>query len=257
MCSVRSMSATKESSAGRSRRYSIASAEASVLMRSLEVTRLGTPHRPPGVPRDLEDHKRDHQPHDRVCEIEAERDTECAHHDSQRDEAVDACVISVSDQRRARKSPSGPEPHLRGNLVPEEADDARERQRAEIRERLGVDEADDGLVERNTGGDEYREDDEEPRDPLGPKRPKQKGDADWDRRCGVPEVVDEVGEQGNGVRNGEDRQLRKSSEPQDPEADRDGPEAGARAHDRAFDQPVRVTMPSSVLVLVAVVVVIM
>jgi hypothetical protein len=105
-------------------------------------------------------------------------------------------MVSVGDQRRARKSPSGPEPHLRGNLVPEEADDTRERQRAEIGERLGVDEAKDGLVERNTGGDEYREDDEEPGNSLGPKRPEEKGYADRDRRCGVPEVVDEVGEQG-------------------------------------------------------------
>src|SRR3989304_155497 len=98
MCSVRSMSATRESTAGRSRRYSIDSAETSVRMRSLEVTRLGIPHRPPGVPRDLEDHERDNEPHDRVCEIEAERNTDRAHDDSQRDEAVNARSGSVGCQ---------------------------------------------------------------------------------------------------------------------------------------------------------------
>ena len=92
-----------------------------------------------------------------------------------------------------------------------------------------------------------------PGDPLGPKRSQQEGDTDRDRRRGVAEVVDEVGEQGDGPGDDEDRQLCERREPQDAETERDRAEAGVRAHDRTVDEPVRVPVSSIMVVGVVIV----
>jgi hypothetical protein len=54
--------------------------------------------------------------------------------------------------------------------------------------------------------------------------------------------VDQVGEQRHRPGEGEDRDLRTCGESKDGEAERDGLDAGARADDRAVDEPVRVAV---------------
>ena len=53
------------------------------------------------VPGDLEDHERDRQADDRVTAWEAESDDDRARDDAERDEAVNASMVAVGDQRRA------------------------------------------------------------------------------------------------------------------------------------------------------------
>ena len=63
----------------------------------------------------------------------AERDDDGAGDDAERDEAVDAGVVAVGDQRRAREPPPGAEPNLGGELVADEADHAGGREHPEVR----------------------------------------------------------------------------------------------------------------------------
>jgi hypothetical protein len=60
------------------------------------------------------------------------------------------------------------------------------------------------------------------------------------RRCRSGYVVDQVGKQCHGAREDEDRGLDKRRGAQHSEAERDGFEARARAHNRTVDEPVGV-----------------
>src|SRR5688572_3195038 len=111
-----------------------------------------------------------------------------------------------------------------------------------MRKLLGVDEALDGRVQREAGRDEDRADDEETCDLLRRERAQEEGDPDRNRRGRVTEVVDEIGEKGNRVGGDEDRRLHERSEPENAEAQRDRAKTGTRAHDRAVDEAVRVTV---------------
>ena len=107
---------------------------------------------------------------------------------------------------------------------------------------LRVDEALDRLVERDAGGDEDREHDGEPGQLLAAEAAQEERDPERDRRQRVAEVVDQVGEQRDRTGQDEDRELKQRGDYQDGEADRDGLDAGARADDRAVDEPVRVAV---------------
>jgi hypothetical protein len=65
--------------------------------------------------------------------------------------------------------------------------------------------------------------------------------------------VDQVGEQRDGVGEDEDCDLGGGGEPEDREADRNRAHAGARADDRAVDEPVRVTVLGGVVVVLVLV----
>ncbi len=84
-------------------------------------------------------------------------------------------VVASGDQRRTGEAPSAAQPHRGGDLVADEADYAGGPEHPQVREVLQVDEAQDGLVERDAGGDENREHDGEaasfsPRDERRKKR---------------------------------------------------------------------------------------
>ena len=81
-----------------------------------------------------------------------------------------------------------------------------------------------------------------PADLLGAEGAEVERDPDRDRRRGVAEVVHEVGEKRDRPRRGEDRRLHESSSAENREADENGADAGARAHDRAIDEAMRVTV---------------
>jgi hypothetical protein len=78
-------------------------------------------------------------------------------------------VLAVRDEGRTYQAPPCPEPHLGGELIPGEADQAGRSKRPEVRELLGVEEALDGLVQRHAGRHEDRSDDRQTRDLLGPE----------------------------------------------------------------------------------------
>jgi hypothetical protein len=63
-------------------------------------------------------------------------------------------VVAVRDERRAVETPPAGDPDLRRDLVPDEADGARHRKRAELRQLLRLDEPRDRLPEREHRRDE-------------------------------------------------------------------------------------------------------
>src|SRR5215208_7447885 len=101
--------------------------------------------RPPRLPGDPQDDDRDREADDRITDLKAERDDDRTRDHCEADEPVDAGMVSIGDQRRARQPPPGAKPDLSGCLVTEEADDAGGREGAEVVDRLRVDEAVDRL----------------------------------------------------------------------------------------------------------------
>jgi hypothetical protein len=156
----------------------------------------------------------------------------------------------LRNRGRAGESLSRAQAHLRGELVAEEADDPGSCQDPQVGELLRVDQALDRLVERDAGRDEDGEHNGKPGQPLSPERAQVERDTERQRRQGVTEVVDQVGQQRDRARQNEDRHLHSSSKPQHGEAGRDGPAAGARANDRPINEPMRVAALSLVLMFV-------
>ena len=76
--------------------------------------------------------------------------------------------------------------------------------------------------------------------PLRARTAHQERCANGHGRQGVADVVDEVGQQRNGVRDCEEETLHAGCNGQDSEADQDGADAGSRTEDRAVDEAVRV-----------------
>ena len=70
-------------------------------------TRVRLGNRLPAFPRDVEDDERDHETDDRVGKLEADCDDGGAGQDAEADEAVDACVFAVCDERWALQAVAG------------------------------------------------------------------------------------------------------------------------------------------------------
>src|ERR1700675_3846896 len=87
--------------------------------------RSGRPNRMPALPGDPENDDRDDQSDDRIGQAEPERDDSRACKNAEADEAVNASVLAVGYQGRAVQPASGSKPHLSGDLVTDEADQAR------------------------------------------------------------------------------------------------------------------------------------
>ena len=85
----------------------------------------GAVDRLPGVPRDLEDHEGDDDTDDRV----GDQSTDRASNDAERHKRVDAGVIPVCGQSLTVEAFAATQPHPGGDLIPDEADDAREAER--------------------------------------------------------------------------------------------------------------------------------
>src|SRR5579884_3693679 len=94
-----------------------------VVVDVLEVD-LRVTHRVPGLPGDAQDHERDHEADHRVGDVQSERDDGRASDHAETDEAVDARVLAVRDQRGTLQPVASAEPDLCGDLVAEEADHA-------------------------------------------------------------------------------------------------------------------------------------
>jgi hypothetical protein len=154
-------------------------------------------HGAPGIPGDLEDHCRDRQADQRVRDRQAEGDEGSAGDDGEADVGVGTGVVAVGDQGWAVESAAGPGADLRGDPVAAEADQAGAGEGDQVSRRLRVDQPRDRLDPGDAGGGEDRRDDEQPGPALRPGRAQQEGGTERDRRCGVAEVMDQVGEQGN------------------------------------------------------------
>jgi hypothetical protein len=76
-----------------------------------------------------------------------------------------------------------------------------------VARRLAVDKPIDRLRERHARADEDREHDAEAGDPFTPCAAQEEGDAERHSRQRVPEVVDQVGEEGDAPAQGVDRHL--------------------------------------------------
>ena len=85
------------------------------------------PHRPPGVPGDLEDHERDQETDDRIGDRHARGNDGRTGDHADRDEAVNAGVVAVGHEGGAMQPAPGAQPHLRCDLVSDEPDQARRR----------------------------------------------------------------------------------------------------------------------------------
>ena len=107
-----------------------------------------------------------------------------------------------------------------------------------MRQRLRVDQPLNRFVERDAGRDEDGEHDGQPRKLLTSEAPQKEGDAERQRGQRVAEVVDQVGEQRDRVREHEDDHLGERSGPEQPEAERHRLHALARADDRAIEETV-------------------
>ena len=103
---------------------------------------------------------------------------------------------------------------------------------------LGVDQPGDGLDARDTGRDEDGGDDEQAGVSLGALGAEQERDRERDRRGGVTEVVDQVGEQRDAAAGEEDRQLGRRGGAEDGEREPDRDQTLAGPFDARVDQAV-------------------
>jgi hypothetical protein len=108
----------------------------------------------------------------------------------------------------------------------------------------------DRLVQGHARGDEDREHHREPGDLLRPKRAKEERDPDRHRGERVADVMDQIGQQRNRARQDEDHGLHERRGAQDSEAERDGLEARARAHDGTVYKAMQVPVLAMVVMLV-------
>ena len=152
------------------------------IRRPRALARFGRSDRAPRVPSDLEDDACDEKTHDRVGPGEAERDDGGARDDAQGDEAVDASVVAIRDERGTRELPSRPQAYLRRDLVAEEADDAGGGEDPQVGGLFGVDQAVDRLVERHHRAHEGHRDDHLADELLAAEGAKKEGESwGWSR----------------------------------------------------------------------------
>src|SRR6266852_1860905 len=148
----------------------------------------------PALPRDAEDDDRDDDPDDRIGNRSSESHDRGTCQDAEAHKTVDSSVAAVCYQRRAIETPAGTRADLSGDLVPEESDDACSREPPQVRERVRVDEAQDRLDQRDDGAHEDRQDHSDPRPTLAAGAAEEERKTKRNRRQGIAEVVDEIGE---------------------------------------------------------------
>ena len=89
-------------------------------------------------------------------------------------------MVAIRDHGRARQALPSAEPHLRGDLIAEEADHAGSGQHPKMRDRVRVDETLNRLVERHARGDKDRKNDGESCQLLAAKGAKKECDPERD-----------------------------------------------------------------------------
>ena len=161
----------------------------------------------PRLPRDAQDHGGYREADDGIRRLQAESCDGGGDDDGERYEPVDTGVLAVGNEGGAVESISGPEPDASGQLVSEKADDARDGERPEVAEMLGVNQSLDGLERRDGRRGEDREHDRVSGPPFAAVTAGKERDGERDRGQRVATVVDQVREQGDGTREDEDDRL--------------------------------------------------
>ena len=105
-----------------------------------------------------------------------------------------------------------------------------------------MDEALDGLAERDQGADEDREHDGETGESLPTQAAEEEGKPERDRGERVAEVVDQVGQQRDAERARVDERLRESGDGEDRQTPGDRADPGTGTENRPVDEAVRVVV---------------
>jgi hypothetical protein len=208
--------------------------------------------RVPGIPGDLQDHEGDPEADHRVENRRAKPGSDRAADHRQRDEAIDPRVVSVRDERRTAEPSPTAQTHACGDLVADEADDARGGEHSEVAQVLRMNEASDRLDKRDSRRHSDRQHDEQAGDLLAPCAAQEEGDTKWHGGECVAEVMDHVREQRDRPGNNEDEQLHDRRDPENSKRDRDRLQAFAGAQDRAVDQAVRMTVIESLAIAIVI-----
>ena len=197
----------------------------------------------PRLPRDPEDDRREQEADQGIARREARGDHRGARDDSEADVGVSLGVSTVGHERWTVEAIPGTQTDLGGQPVADETDRARRCKGQELVGPNGIEEPVDRLGAGYAGAHEDREYNSEPRPLLRPRRPQREGDADRNRGCGIAEVVDQVGEQGDAVGGKEKNELRHHGEAKDPEREPDRTEPRMGPRDRAVHQAMHMAMP--------------
>jgi len=115
-----------------------------------------------------------------------------------------------------------------------------------------MDQADDRFVERYARADKDREDDAEPGPSFASTAAEEKSDTEWNRGESIAEVMNEIREQRDRVRQNENGNLSSRRERKDPQTQRNRTYSGTRADDGWVDETVRMALVVSVVVVVTV-----
>ena len=131
---------------------------------------------------------------------------------------------------------------LGGDLVADEAEGACTRERPQVCQLLGLDEAHDRLVERNVGGNEDSQYHGETREPLSAEGAQKEGDPHRECCQRIAKVVNEVGQECDRPREGKDGDLCAGSQAEDGKALADRCNTGSGTDDRPIEKPVGVAL---------------
>ena len=112
-------------------------------------------------------------------------------------------------------------------------------------------------IRGDAGGDEDRRDDGQAGQALGARRAQRERDTEGDSGQRVPAVVYQVGQQRQAAGEREHERLHRGGTCQDPERERDGPDALAGALDALVHETVRVTVRVLAVIVVRVLMAVM
>src|SRR5712691_5567605 len=172
----------------------------------------------PALPGDVEDDEGDDETDDRVGEVQPEGNHAGARKHSETDKAVYPRVVSVCDERGTVEPPTGTQTHLRGDLVPDEPDDAGSGQEPQMRKAARMNDALGRLPQRDERADEDCEHDREAGETLSSGVAQKERKPERDRGERIPEVMDEVCQERDAQRSRVDERLRERRQSQDREA---------------------------------------
>lgn len=207
-------------------------------------------NRVPCLPCDAKDERGDREADDRVSARDANRYERGGDDDSERHVAIDACVVTIGDQRRTVEPRARAQPDLRGDFVPDEADRSGDRENREVGEIARVNQPIRRLDRGHRCGCEDRQHDGVTGPTLAPLTAEPERDAERNGGQRVTAVVDQVGKQRDRVRSGEDDRLQGRS----PGEDGKTPGNGANPFTRTNDGRVDPSMCMPVIVVVMAVV---
>lgn len=150
-------------------------------------------------------------------------------------------MLSVGDERGAVESPTAPDTKERRQEVGEGSDPARDREGREVVGDGRVQQAIDGFGPGDARADEDDRHDDDSGSPFCSGRTQSEGDPERNRREGVPEVVDQVGEERHTSADDEDRGLSDRGTAQQHERKPDDTDTRRGPADAFIDQPVCVS----------------